>query len=239
MNDPVLWTIEPLGDRALIVDFGPRRDDDVKDRVRGAARALMDAALVDVLDVVPAFTTVTLHVRPARSDDDASLHDRIRARVADVLDAGFDVAAPTTRVVEIPVCYDDEYAPDLEAVAAACGLAVDDVISRHQDSPHVVEMLGFAPGFPYIGGLDERLGLPRRPTPRTRVPIGSVGIANAQSVIYPLETPGGWNLIGRTPLALFVPDEEPPCLLRPGDAVRFVRIDAARYRELAAARVSH
>ena len=138
----------------------------------------------------------------------------------------------TVRVVEVPVCYGGDFGPDLAEVAVACDLTPDDVIARHAPSPHVVHMLGFAPGFPYMGGLDARLTVPRRATPRTAVPAGSVAIARDQSAIYPFEAPGGWNLIGRTPLRLFRPTTQPPCLLEPGDEVRFVPISSVQYHRL-------
>jgi KipI family sensor histidine kinase inhibitor len=124
--------------------------------------------------------------------------------------------------VEIPVCYGLEYGPDLDAVAAHCGLSPDEVIARHTAAEYRVYMLGFSPGFPYLGGLDPNIAAPRRETPRIKVPAGSVGIAGMQTGIYPLESTGGWQIIGRTPMRLFDPGLEEPCLLRPGDRLRFV-----------------
>ena len=143
-----------------------------------------------------------------------------------------DAAASAGRSIDIPVCYGGEFGPDLDDVATACGLSAEQVIERHMQSAHRVYMLGFAPGFPFIGGLDPALKMPRRASPRTRIPPGSVGIARDQSCVYPLETPGGWNLIGRTPVRLFDPAANPPCLLAPGDRVRFVRIDEPTYQTL-------
>lgn len=133
----------------------------------------------------------------------------------------------------IPVCYAAAFAPDLSDVAAHAGLTVDQVISRHTAAEYTVAMLGFAPGFPYLLGLDDALQTPRRASPRTRVPAGAVGIGGAQAGIYPRELPGGWNLIGRTPVVLFDPCREPPCLLLPGDRVRFHAIDAVAFARLA------
>jgi KipI family sensor histidine kinase inhibitor len=126
--------------------------------------------------------------------------------------------------VEIPTFYGGTYGPDIEFVAAHSGLSVDDVIARHSEMTYTVYMLGFAPGFAYLGGLPEELVAPRLPTPRQAVPAGSVGIAGAQTGVYPIETPGGWRLIGRTLIALFDPTADPPALLRPGDRVRFAPI---------------
>ncbi|HEX5960369.1 MAG TPA: 5-oxoprolinase subunit PxpB [Rhodanobacteraceae bacterium] len=133
-------------------------------------------------------------------------------------------------IVEVPVCYDG---PDLDAVAAYAGLSRAEVIARHTAAAYTVAMLGFAPGFPYLLGLDPALHMPRREYPRTRVPAGSVAIGGAQTGIYPRELPGGWNLVGRTPLVLFDPLREPPCLLAPGDRVRFRAIGTDEFAHLA------
>jgi allophanate hydrolase subunit 1 len=135
--------------------------------------------------------------------------------------------------VEIPVCYGGEHGPDLDAVAAHAGLSRDEVVARHAGAGYTVAMLGFAPGFPYLLGLDPALHVPRRANPRTRVPSGSVAIGGAQTGIYPRELPGGWHLIGRTPRALFDPARNPPCLLAPGDRVRFRTITADEFAPLA------
>jgi KipI family sensor histidine kinase inhibitor len=140
---------------------------------------------------------------------------------------------PTGRLIEIPVCYGGEYGPDLDAVAKRAGLAPDEIVARHTAAEYAVAMIGFAPGFPYLLGLDPALATPRRTDPRTRVPAGSVAIGGAQTGIYPRELPGGWQLIGRTPLVLFDPRREPPCLLAPGDGLRFRAIRADEFEKLA------
>jgi KipI family sensor histidine kinase inhibitor len=136
------------------------------------------------------------------------------------------------RVVEIPVCYGGEHGPDLEDVARTCGLSAAEVVELHSGARVDVMMLGFAPGHPYIGMFDEKLNPGRRATPRTAVAAGSIGLANRQTVIYPLTLPGGWNLIGRTPLVLFDPSRDAPCLVNAGDAVRFVPITAEQYQTM-------
>lgn len=230
------WRIEPLGDRCLIVEFGTRVDPEIGRTVRAFAARLLDEPLDGVLDVVPAFTTVALHYRPEAFAGAELPHVQLRRRLEAMLARGVVTQSVAARVVEVPVCYGGEFGPDLDAVAAACALTPDEVIRLHGASPHVVYMLGFAPGFPYIGGLDAQLAVPRRATPRTAIPAGSVAIARDQSVVYPLQTPGGWNVIGRTPLRLFDPDSEPPCLLQPGDDVRFVPVSPERFGELERAR---
>lgn len=133
------------------------------------------------------------------------------------------------RIVHIPLCYGGEYGPDLSGLAFYHGLSEAEVIDLHTSRDYPVYMIGFAPGFPYLGGLDERLATPRRSVPRIQIPAGSVAIGGAQTGIYPLMTPGGWHVIGRTPLALFRPDADPPSLLQAGDIVRFVPIAPDEY----------
>lgn len=229
------WRIEAVGDRCLLVGLGTEVDPATSARVHALVRRLHEQPIAGVRDVVPAFTTVALHYRPECFGPSpfASLREQLLDRLSTPLEAEAD----SGRVVEVPVCYgaaDNDYGPDLAEVAQRCGLAPEAVVARHLASAHRVHMLGFAPGFPFIGGLDPALSMPRRAQPRTRIPPGSVAIAREQTCIYPLETPGGWNLIGRTPMRLFDPAAEPPCRLAPGDAIRFVSISQADYLALLA-----
>ncbi len=226
------WRIAPQGDCCLMVEFGQKVDQETNLRARALAQYLIEHPLPGVHDVVPALTTVAIHYRPEAYAEPASSalpYDRIAVRVEEVLRKGVEREAQKPRRVEIPVCYGGDFGPDLEEIARARKLTTDEVVAIHSRSPHMVYMLGFAPGFPYIAGLDERLAMPRRATPRLKVPLGTIAIAGGQSVVYTLETPGGWNLIGRTPLRVFTPETEPPCLLRAGDAVHFVPITRAEY----------
>ena len=225
------WRMAPLGDRAMIIEFGQHVDADTNARVLAVAQAILRALLPGVTDVVPAYATLGLHYRPEALDG-PSPYESLRRRVEVLLAQEIESSKTAARLVEIPVHYGGEWGPDLEVVAQACKLTPDEVIARHAAPIHRVCMLGFAPGFPYLAGLDPRLAVPRRATPRTAVPAGSVAIARDQSAIYPLDIPGGWNLIGRTPVRLFDPTAQPPCLLAPGDEVRFVPISAAEYRAL-------
>jgi inhibitor of KinA len=229
------WRIDAVGDRCLLVGLGTEVDPATSARVHALVQRLREQPIAGVRDVVPAFTTVALHYRPECFGPTpfATLREQLLERLAAPLEA----AADSGRIVEVPVCYGgagNDYGPDLAEVAARCGLSAAEVIERHLASAHRVYMLGFAPGFPFIGGLDPALSMPRRAQPRTRIPPGSVAIAREQTCIYPLETPGGWNLIGRTPLRLFDPAAAPPCRLAPGDAIRFLPIDQADYLALLA-----
>src|SRR5690606_29661814 len=150
-------------------------------------------------------------------------------QIEHLLSQGIAVDATAGREINIPVCYGGEFGPDLDEVALHAGISTGEVIALHTQSANLVFMLGFAPGAPYIGIHDERLNIPRRASPRTAVPPGSVAVANRQSMLYPSRLPGGWHIIGATPLALFDPACTPSALLQPGDRVRFVAIDRAEF----------
>lgn len=212
-------TLEALGDRALLLRFGETLDPAIVARVQAAARRARATAPAAVQDIVPAYASLAVHLA-ADAFDEATLAG-IEAWLLSC--AGDDFVSPApARTVEIPVRYGGEHGPDLAFVARHAGLAVEDVIARHARAEYTVAMLGFAPGFPYLAGLDPALATPRHPQPRTRVAAGSVGIGGAQAVVYPRESPGGWQIIGRTPLVLFDPARAEPSLLQPGDRVRFV-----------------
>jgi inhibitor of KinA len=136
------------------------------------------------------------------------------------------------RIVEIPVCYGGEFGPDLEEVAEHNGITPEEVIDIHSNGEYIVYMIGFAPGFPYIGGMSEKIAAPRRKNPRLKIPAGSVGIAGKQTGVYPIETPGGWQLIGRTPRKLFLPDGHTPSLLQAGDQIKFVQVSQEEFLKM-------
>ncbi|MEK9775875.1 MAG: 5-oxoprolinase subunit PxpB, partial [Quisquiliibacterium sp.] len=193
------WRVEPVGDCCLMVVFGQQVDPAIHARVTALADHLFAHPIPGVTDVVPAFTTVSVHYRPDRVEGaGASPYDALRLRITTLLDRGLPSRQAAPRTVQIPVCYDEQFGPDLPEIAQACAMPIDEIIRRHVASEHMVYMLGFAPGFPYMGGLDAKLAMPRRSTPRVRIPAGTVAIAREQSAIYTLESPGGWNLIGRT-----------------------------------------
>lgn len=213
--------IDPLGECAALVTLGAAIDEATHRLVRAAWTRLLAEPMRGTLDLVPGFASIAIHYDPAQRGAPHSFDD-LRAELERRL-ADMDAAElPAARVVEIPVEYGGSAGPDLAHVAEHAGLTPQEVVEIHAGGEYLVHMVGFAPGFPYLGGLDARLSCPRRGTPRTRVPAGSVGIGGSQTGVYPLESPGGWNLIGRTPLVLFDPARDPPALLRTGDRVRFV-----------------
>ncbi|HJR09961.1 MAG TPA: 5-oxoprolinase subunit PxpB [Rhodanobacteraceae bacterium] len=246
--------IEALAEDALLLRFGDGIDVATNARVHAAARALRNAGLPGITDIAPAYAALLLRFDPWAWWDKNGTGKLPHERLAEILDDLLRAANTKSlgpglrrddeqktgsspdaiaRTVEIPVCYGGEYGLDLDAVAEHAGLSRDDVIARHTSAEYTVAMLGFAPGFPYLLGLDPSLQMPRRADPRTRVPAGSIAIGGAQTGIYPRELPGGWHLIGRTPLALFDPAREPPCLLAPGDHVQFRAIEADEFEHLA------
>jgi KipI family sensor histidine kinase inhibitor len=204
------------GDSLVLVEFESTIAPEVNRRAVALAGAIAAARVPGVRDVVPAYASVGVHVDPLRFDQ-ASLD----AVVSHAWDTAVG-AEPPARLVEIPVCYGGTFGPDLAEVAAFAGCSEDDVIARHAAGRYRVYMLGFLPGFAYLGGVDATIAMPRRSAPRTSVPAGSVGIAGRQTGVYPCESPGGWRLIGRTPVAMFDLARPEPALLAPGDVVRFV-----------------
>jgi KipI family sensor histidine kinase inhibitor len=209
--------VVPLGESAWTVVLGDRVDRAIHEWVLALAQAIGATVLPGIGDIVPGYATVTVFFTPSANPE------LLRVVLLELADATRTVrppaAGPSGRPpVVIPTRYDG---PDLEEVAARTGLTREDVIRRHAGREYEVYLLGFAPGFAYLGELDPALALPRRSSPRTRVPAGSVAIAGAQTAVYPLATPGGWHLIGRTDLRLFDPRRDPPALLAPGDRVRF------------------
>lgn len=229
------WVIAPAGDSCLVLSFGTVLSTEANRQAAQCARqltqALLKGELPGVSDIVPAMISVGVHYRPERviCQGEQSPFEVLQAQLAAVLHQAAAEQLPEPRLIEIPVCYGGEHGPDLQAVAAGLGLTPQAVIDLHCSQTLDVLMVGFAPGHPYIGVFDQQLNPQRRATPRTRVAAGSVGLANRQSVIYPLELPGGWNLIGRTPLTLFDAARAEPCLLHSGDRVRFVPIEPSTF----------
>ncbi|HEV2047020.1 MAG TPA: 5-oxoprolinase subunit PxpB [Chthoniobacterales bacterium] len=221
--------ITPLGDSALIVRVAESFEsapDETLSAVLAVQRRLETAQLPGVIEIAPAYTTVAVFFDPTRvvsggAEPDRlfdSLAERIREALSDTLEGHHRLES---RLIEVPVCYEAEFALDLEDVARRAGVHWKEVVDLHCSAEYRVHCLGFTPGFPFLGGLPGKLATPRRSTPRKEIPAGSVAIGGAQTGIYPIKSPGGWNVIGRTPLRLFDPVKSPPALLRTGDRVRF------------------
>ena len=222
--DALSPSIDPLGDCAAIVSWPNAGRDIISTRIQQLAEAIQQRWRPGLEGVVPAFVTLTLHYNPTeiRWAD-------VRNLISASLTVAMDSQCPNRPVIEIPVCYGERFAPDLADLATQCGLSIDEVIRQHSSGDYSVRMIGFSPGFPYLAGLPEQLAMPRRSSPRLRVPAGSVAIGGNQTGVYSMETPGGWHIIGRTPTKLFLPECDPPCLLRAGDRVRFIPIEASDF----------
>ncbi|PLR98451.1 5-oxoprolinase subunit PxpB [Bacillus sp. T33-2] len=230
------YSLHPLGDNAVIIELGEEINIKTQQKVQFICTFLDNYTENWIIEYIPAFTTLTLFYDPVKASDNGKVnippYDYVCSRIRSLLsqvEAG-NVADP--RVVEIPVCYGGELGPDLQFVADHNSLTTEEVIHIHSTGDYIVHMIGFAPGFPYIGGMSEKIAAPRRERPRLKIPPRTVGIAGKQTGVYPIETPGGWQLIGRTPLELFRPVEQPPSLLRAGDRIRFKPISYKEYLEL-------
>lgn len=227
------WRIIAQGDRSLLIVFGNQPDVAVGRQCIAAAAAIRLAAFEGVSDIVPAFTTVAVHYQPHLFGTGSSFTPLSR-EIEKILLNVFSqtLVASAAGHIDIPVCYGGEYGPDLSSVARHCGIGEAELVRLHTAATGYVFMLGFAPGAPYIGLHDARLDIARRATPRTAVPAGSVAVANRQTVIYPNDSPGGWHIIGATPLVLFDPERSPAALLSPGDTIKFIPITPARFRAM-------
>ena len=216
----------PCGDCAFLVEFGDRMDRAVSERILGLNEQLLDADLQGLTETLPAFRSLLVRYDPMKTGF-AELAGKVRS----ILVSGGHVSRPS-RHWDIPVCYDAEFAPDLADVADAAGMTPTRVIDLHIGVLYHVYMIGFVAGYPYLGDLPEALSLPRRTDPRVRVPPGSIAIALTMAAIYPLESPGGWHLIGQTPVRIFDPALENPALFAPGDRIRFMPVGREEARRL-------
>jgi KipI family sensor histidine kinase inhibitor len=218
------------GESCLVVELGDRIDVALNLQVRALCLAVERAGLAGVQEAVPTYRSLAIYYDPLRIGRGA-----LKENIDALLHSTLDQVKEQPRVVEVPTVYGSEFGPDLEFVARHTGLSPDEVICLHTEPLYHVYMLGFTGGFPYLGGLSERLSVPRLRTPRLMVPAGSVGIAGTQTGVYPLESPGGWRIIGRTSLCLFDPSRQIPTPILPGDKVRFVQIPQREFQETATA----
>jgi len=226
--------IEPLGDSALLVRLSDHFDPDTSSNaVLTVVRQLKAMAIPGVIELAPAYTTIGVFFDPMRVGG----VDKIKVTIEHALQTSLEPARPRAdgeTVIEVPVCYADEFAPDLNDVAQHTGLAQDEIIHRHSAASYRVACVGFTPGFPYLSGLPPELATPRRSSPRKEIPAGAVAIGGTQTGIYPRKSPGGWNIVGRTPLRLFDVERESPALFHAGDQVRFRRISREEFEQLSA-----
>ncbi len=211
---------KPLGDSALLVQLGDKIDFAINQRVHTLNALLQTNSIAGIIETVPAYCTLLIHYDPL-----ILTLDQVTHWVRDELTQVDDSLNRKPRQLEVPTRYGGASGPDLEAVAVSKGISAADVICIHSAREYTVYMMGFTPGYPYLGTLDERLIMPRMGTPRTLVKAGSIAIAGSQTGIYPLDSPGGWHLIGWTPLTLFDPTSNSPFLFAPGDIIKFIPLE--------------
>jgi inhibitor of KinA len=214
------------GDRALVVEFGDRVDRELNERVLRLDAMIRSNPPIGIVETVPSFRSLAIYYDPLLTS-----RGELQRAIGPLLDLR-DNPRAEAKLWHVPACYEGEFAPDLAEVARLTRLAPKDVVALHSGTRFHVYMLGFLPGFPYMGDLPAQLALPRRADPRLRVPAGSISIATSLTAIYPYESPGGWHLIGATPIRMFDPERPKPALFAPGDAVSFQPIDAAAYASI-------
>ena len=232
--------ILPFGEAAILVEFGKGICPETHDKVQALTKYLDCYSLPGMIEYVSAYSSVTVFYDPikVRKSQNVRVEGKqqfsyqiLYTLLQKIVSKLSKETTHTSRIVEIPVCYGGDFGPDLEYVAGHNKLSMEKVIEIHTSGKYLVYMIGFAPGFPYLGGMSELISTPRRESPRMTIPRGAVGIAGMQTGVYPIETPGGWQLIGRTPLQLFRPTDNPPSLLQAGDTIRFIPIDPNEYEK--------
>ena len=217
--------MKPSGDGGLLIKFGNVISEEINKAVIQASNCIREARISGILELIPTYTDLLVLYDPVVISYGDLIHQIKNLRESHTEEA------QNREVVRIPVCYGGPYGEDLGEVARINGLTPEEVIEIHSSVDYLIYMLGFTPGFPYLGGMSERIEAPRLEIPRERIPAGSVGIAGKQTGIYPLESPGGWRIIGRTPLVLFDPHRQPSILLKAGQFIRFVPINGEEYME--------
>lgn len=215
------------GDRALIIEYGNEISEPINSKVRSMMVAMESRKVDGIIELVPTYRSLMVHYDPLITGYD-DLVDDLKA-LENQLN---EISLPEPQVIEIPMVYGGEYGEDIENVANHNGITPEEVVKIHTSREYLIYMLGFTPGFPYLGGMDESIATPRLKTPRTKIHGGSVGIAGSQTGIYPMDSPGGWQLIGRTPLKLYDPYRETPILLKSGNYIKFVAIDEDAYKKI-------
>ncbi|WP_026015763.1 5-oxoprolinase subunit PxpB [Clostridium beijerinckii] len=223
--------ISQISETAALVEFGRKISEDINKKVRTFCTYLDEKPFYGMVEYVPAFTSVSVIYNPLDMKSE-SPYEVVKASLDNIISKLDFSLEDEEHIVEIPVCYGGEFGQDIEQVAKINNITVDEVIKIHSEGKYLVYMIGFAPGFPYLGGMSEKIAAQRRESPRTAIPAGSIGIAGMQTGVYPIETPGGWQLIGKTPLKLFDLKRNSKSLLKAGDIVKFYPISYEEYVQL-------
>ncbi|MEO6328906.1 MAG: 5-oxoprolinase subunit PxpB [Ginsengibacter sp.] len=227
------FTISPLGDSALIIDFANVIDEGINKKVSGIFHKLKALSLPCIRDIVPAYSSLVVHFDvfaiTRKTLINKTAFEIVSEQLKQMIKDYAETALPRSRFIKIPVCYSEKYAPDIIEIAEKKKIAVAEIIRLHTEKKYRVYMIGFLPGFAYMGETDEKISMPRKAEPRLRVEAGSVGIAGMQTGIYPLDSPGGWQIIGKTPVILFNKEKDEPVLLQPGDEIEFYSITESEF----------
>lgn len=224
MNPYQPYSIFPLGDSALTIDFGNIINEDINEKVLRLFHHLRSLADERIIDLVPAYSSLTVYYCVASFHHaEQTAFETMADRLEELFLKSASVPEQTTRFHEIPVCYSPKFALDLDYISEQNQLSTEEIIHIHSSKTYKVYMLGFLPGFTYMGEVDDRIAIERKPAP-IKLFAGAVGIAGKQTGIYPLESPGGWQIIGRTPVQVFKKEEKNPVLFQPGDKVKFYPI---------------
>lgn len=212
------------GDSAINMEFGNVISEEVNKKIKAVTTLIENSKISGINELVPTYRSLMIHYNPliVEYEELVSLLKRIEENIN-------NIEVPLPEIIEIPVLYGGQYGPDIENVAKHNNLSVEEVINIHTSAKYLIYMLGFTPGFPYLGGMDKRIATPRLSSPRTKIPAGSVGIAGEQTGIYPIQSPGGWQLIGSTPIDIFNPERQNPILLKSGNYIVFKSIDEEEY----------
>lgn len=215
------------GDSALLVEFGKEINEEINQKITAVVKIIKEQHIEGIVELIPSFCALVINYDPR-----VISYDEIKKRIESIFELDIAVGETKKRVFEIPVCYGGEYGPDIENIASNAGISVEEVIKIHSSRDYLIYMLGFLPGFCYLGGLDERIHTPRLANPRLKINAGSVGIGGSQTGIYPLDSPGGWQLMGMTPVKTYDPDREVPILVEAGDYIRFIPVDEEEYNRI-------
>ena len=217
------------GDSSLLIEFGNEISPEINRRIAAVVELMREQHIEGVVDVIPAFCSLLVNYDPRVAG-----YEKMKKRLESLVRVDIKVGQTKRKIFEIPVLYGGEYGPDLASIADHAGISEDEVVLIHSSKDYLIYMLGFLPGFCYLGGLDERIHTPRLSNPRLRIRAGSVGIGGSQTGIYPLDSPGGWQLMGMTPIKTYDPEREIPILVEAGNYIRFVPIDEEQYKRLQA-----
>ncbi|WP_405097416.1 5-oxoprolinase subunit PxpB [Oceanobacillus sp. FSL H7-0719] len=222
-----MFKIEVYGDRGMRVQLGDSISKETNEQIRSLSALLEKENINGIIEWIPTYTSVTIYYDPAQIS-----YETLEGRMNSLYGSLSQIDIPPAEVITIPVCYGGESGPDLQHVAEVNQLTEEEVIQIHTGSDYLIYMMGFSPGFPYLGGMSEKIATPRLASPRAKIPAGSVGIAGSQTGVYPSESPGGWQIIGRTPLDLYNPNSDRPILLQTGNYVRFKQVSEKEYEKI-------